>query len=369
MAGSLFGFGPAGRTILTGNSLGLADYVAPAPPNALATTLLTGALTYSQNFLSGPPPFAPSLLSSALTNPSPNSFVWAYVRKRFTQFLVNLTLTDQQLEAGKMSQAKVRASLNRHYWGLSSETANSLLIGSWAKHTRIRPPRDIDILFLLPNSIFWNYEMRVGNRQSQLLSEVKDALLSIYPNTKLRQDGQVVIVPFDKMPIEISIGFRCSNNSIMVCNTNNGGSYITSTAEAEVADINAWDVLFKGNVRALIRMMKTWQREKNVALKSFVLERLAVEFMKEWSYHNNDVFYYDWMVRDFFAYLLRRGGGLVVMPVTGEIVPLGDDWMSPATTAYRYAMQACEYERDSYESLAGEEWQKIFGSAVPQFVS
>ena len=33
-------------------------------------------------------------------------------------------------------------------------------------------------------------------------------------------------------------------------------------------------------------------------------------------------------------------------------------------TAYRYAARACDYERDNYQALAGDDWQQIFGSAV-----
>jgi hypothetical protein len=33
------------------------------------------------------------------------------------------------------------------------------------------------------------------------------------------------------------------------------------------------------------------------------------------------------------------------------------------------AIDACEYERDNYEALAGAEWQKILGAAVPVTVS
>jgi len=46
--------------------------------------------------------------------------------------------------------------------------------------------------------------------------------------------------------------------------------------------------------------------ERNVPLKSFQLERLAVEFLTTCSYSLADIFYYYWMVRHFFAYLIGR---------------------------------------------------------------
>jgi len=41
---------------------------------------------------------------------------------------------------------------------------------------RSRPPRDVDALFLLPDDVYFRFQQRSGNRQSQLLQEVKDAL-------------------------------------------------------------------------------------------------------------------------------------------------------------------------------------------------
>jgi tRNA nucleotidyltransferase (CCA-adding enzyme) len=82
---------------------------------------------------------------------SPLPYRWFYVRRRFNQLLANLTITDTQRKDGQISQARIRDCLNRRYWGYGSETTNSMLIGSWGKDTRNRPPRDIDVLFLLPS--------------------------------------------------------------------------------------------------------------------------------------------------------------------------------------------------------------------------
>ena len=148
-----------------------------------------------------------------------------------------------------------------------------------------------------------------------------------------------------------------------------GGCYKTSTVEAEARDLAASDAANNGNTCALIRIMKQWQREKNVPLKSFQLERLAVEFMNGWPYRQNSLFWYDWMVRDFFAYLIGLAYGCLYMPGTGERIALGADWLSRAQTAYSRAVNACDYERNNYETLAGKEWQEILGSAIPLKVS
>ena len=112
-------------------------------------------------------------------------------------------------------------------------------------------------------------------------------------------------------------------------------------------------------------MLTQWQREQNVPLKSFVLERLALHFLAQWSYSYHDVFWYDWMIRDFFAWLLRCVNYTLTMPVTGEFVQLGNEWQARAQRAHANAVSACEHEHGNFGALAGEDWQKIFGPEIP----
>jgi Second Messenger Oligonucleotide or Dinucleotide Synthetase domain len=294
---------------------------------------------------------------------------WIFVRPRFKAFLDNLAITSAQREDGETKQAGVRACLNRHFYGYSSDTANSLLIGSWGKTTRVRPSRDVDILFLLPDAVYWRYQQRSGNRQSDLLQEVKNVLLVTYPQTSMRGDGQVILIPFNQTPVEVAPGFRCTDGNILVCDTNDGGSYKVSTAQAEESALSASDAHCVGNTRALARMLKQWQREHNVPLKSFQLERLAIEFLANWPNNQRDHFWYDWMVRDFFAFLIGRSNKFIYMPGTGEAVWLGGEWLFKAQSAYRHSLTACDYEYDNHEALAGREWQSIFGNSIPSRTS
>ena len=63
--------------------------------------------------------------------------------------------------------------------------------------------------------------------------------------------------------------------------------------------------------------------------------------------------------------MITSANGWFSMPVTGELIFLGDEWLSKAQSAYERALKACDYERDNYGALAGDEWQKIFGTEIP----
>jgi hypothetical protein len=102
--------------------------------------------------------------------------------------LSNLAVSDKNREAGLKKFNNVVASLNRRYYDHNSETLNGIVIGSWGKKTQIAPPRDVDVLFLLPDDVYFRFQQRSGNRQSQLLQQVKDALFVTNSRTIMRAD-------------------------------------------------------------------------------------------------------------------------------------------------------------------------------------
>jgi hypothetical protein len=190
-----------------------------------------------------------------------------------------------------------------------------------------------------------------------------------YPRTDIRGDGQVVVVAVDGVTIEIVPAFLLTDGRYWICDTNNDGRYKLADPAAELQALETANGAFNGNARQLTRLLKKWQIENQVAIKAFQLERLALDFLKGWLHNTRDRFWYDWMMRDFFLYMIGRANGLVQMPGTGEWISLGDDWLGAAKTAYRNTLSACAFEQANLEVLAGENWQEIFGSAAPARVS
>lgn len=283
---------------------------------------------------------------------------------RFTRFLNNLEPTSQQYEDAKTKYDGVASKLHATYYpGTRFDGSTRKLIGAYGKGTAVRPPRDVDILFLMPATSYQTYNQRSGNKQSQLLQDVRAVLLEKYPSTEIRGDGQVVVVPFQNgHSVEVVPAWRTSTGRFIVPNTHDGGSWLVVDQDAEIAQIDQSDKASAGNTRRLIKMLKAWQRECNVPIKTLVLELRAVNFLKNWKYRDKGATYYDWMVRDFFEQLIEYAGGTCKMPGTDEKIHYGKDWLSRAETALARARKACDYEARSDERRAAEEWQKIFGS-------
>ncbi|MFC4275326.1 SMODS domain-containing nucleotidyltransferase [Achromobacter aloeverae] len=294
---------------------------------------------------------------------------WPFVVRRFKKFLENIMLTDAQVTDGMTKFKGVVACLNAAYYGTNSETDNAFYIGSWAKKTRIRPPRDVDLYFVLPVEVYHRFETYSGNKQSALLQEVKAKLLASYPTSNIKGDGPVVLAGFWTFNVEVVPAFPLTEDrAYWVPSTKNGGSYLKTKPLHEVDAIEAADQRNNSNVRRLVRMLKCWQANCSVPLRSFYLELLATEFIDQWAYKSMSYFYYDWMCRDFFAWLISKANSYVLAPGTFEIMWIGDSWKSQAETASMRAHKACEYEKTNKEGEAGDEWQKIFGADVPKWV-
>lgn len=297
-----------------------------------------------------------------------NSPMWIAVRQRFEQFHRNLLLTPLQRQDGITKRNGVVNCLNRNYNDSTSETDNSFFIGSWGKDTATRPPRDVDAYFVLPVEVYHRFQPYLWNRQSALLQEVKDVLAGTYPDTDMRGDGQVIVVHFESYNVEVVPAFLLQNGQYWICNTHDGGSYKLTDPWAEVRYIEAVDLANNHNLRPVIRMLKAWQANCSVQIKSFQIELLAADFLGKSPWRLNSFFYFDWIMRDFFAYFYHRANSYVVVPGTREMIYLGNEWQSRTETAYYRAEKACRYEKDNLIEAAGEEWQKIFGQHIPRIV-
>ncbi|ELP66234.1 SMODS domain-containing nucleotidyltransferase [Streptomyces turgidiscabies] len=283
---------------------------------------------------------------------------------RFDRFLDKIRVTTTDLNDANTKVAGVAGKLHSHYYGTAYDGSTKLLIGSYGKQTQVRPPRDVDILFLMPYSEYARYNSYIGNGQSALLQAVKAVLQQRYPTTdKIRGDGQVVVVPFSGgHTVEVLPAWSASNDKFLIPNTHDGGSWKTVDHFAEFANIEASDTASGGDTRNLIKMMKVWQAYCTVPIKSLVLELRAVNFLASWEYRAKGSTYYDWMVRDFLGSLIEYANGQCKIPGIDEKCQYGDAWLSKAQTAYARARKACEYEASDMPYSATEEWQKIFGS-------
>jgi len=293
-----------------------------------------------------------------------NSSAGTGVGAKFDRFLRKIQLTEAQTADAISKHERIREALNEHYYGKSLISNTSQLIGSYGKRTAIRPPRDVDLLFVLPESVRSKYTIFDSNIQSRILQEVKTVLQRRFPLTKMSADGPVIYIPFTEssFTVELVPAFRIYSGRFEVCYTKDGGSWGTTYPDEEANQLTASNQKTNGNTIRLIKMMKKWQYYCNVELDSFAIELLCQEFLQTYQYADKSSVYYDWMVRDFLKHILNKFFNSVSKPgfLLSEL-DIGDEWKSKARSALQRVEKAISLE-EKYPYLATEEWQKVFGS-------
>lgn len=292
--------------------------------------------------------------------------MWAHVNRHFELFLGELELRiSERLDAAGKADRIARTLFAKYYPNQAFDASTYVKVGSYGKGTATRPRTDLDMLFVLPRDVYMRIEGLAGNKQSQLLQEVRRALLVTFPTTDVSADGQAVVAPFQTYNVDIVPAFRLITGELagkyLIADTTGGGRWRLSDPVAEYNWLRQVDMASAGKATHLIKMLKAWKRESNVEIKSVCLEVLASVFVSQWQYRDQTIFYYDWMIRDFFAFMLSYMNGRVRPAGITEWIPLGNAWAMKCRSAYNRALKACDYEYvdDGFE--ASSEWQKIFG--------
>lgn len=287
--------------------------------------------------------------------------------ERFRRLLLDLALDATQRASGLRAHRTVRAILQSHYYGHLTITDHSRLIGAWAKGTEVRPPRSVDLLFALPKALR-ERDWASRSRESaalQILADVEHVLTASGRDTRVSADGLAIAVFVDGETVEIRPAFALAGGRYQVCHARGEGGFYTSDPGLEEASLRQCDTRSHGNARDLIRMMKCWQGYRNVPITSFALELLAIEFLVSWVRAGDPANFYDWMIRDFFAFLGGQAGRSLPIPGSDRTLDIGTPWLTAARMAHVHAAKACECESEGLNADAWWEWEKIFGERVP----
>ena len=281
--------------------------------------------------------------------------------KNFEKFIEKIELTDNQIEDGENKADNICKTLHKHYYDSAYDGSTKLIIGSFGKNTAIRPPSDVDVIFELPPSEKERYDNRSGNGQSQLLQYVKEILIKSYSLTNIKGDGPVVVVDFDTYKIEVNPSFK-EIYGYDVPITKDGGKWERIHPIKEKEEIDKSDERSNGNTKNLIKMIKRWKSWWDVPLKSFHIELLVTDFLKENEHYNGDFSWYPFILNDFFEFLLNSKNKIRLIPGTTKLINYGDEWESKAKIAKKCSLNAiiADTKEESVECL-----QYIFGYLFP----
>lgn len=288
------------------------------------------------------------------------------VSVKFRNFCDNVRISETKIETIAYRYKRITKQLNKSYWDTESETAHSLYVGSFGRDTEIHTS-DIDMLFQLPFSVYKRINGYMGNGQSALLAEVRDHVMDTYRTTHIRGDGQVVVVNFDDgISFEIVPSFLNTDGTYTYPDSNSGGKWRTTDPKSEITEIRTINDECNGNLKRLCRMARVWKDEWNVPMSGILLDTLAYQFMKQWTYRNESYLYYDLMIRDFFDYLKNQASDKLFWHAPGSsryVYKIGD-FQYKALRSYNIATQAVIHEANNESYSANYLWRQIFGSKI-----
>jgi hypothetical protein len=170
-----------------------------------------------------------------------------------------------------------------------------------------------------------------------------------------------ILPPVGEAAVRLVPAFACRRGGFLAAPPGSGWRHLDPLGE--MAALRRADRLSHGKATHLILMLKAWRRQRGVALSSLALEILVTEFVALWTYQRRSLFFYDWMVRDFFFWLGHQGRRELRLPGGHEVLALGDGWLADAHEAHAAAEAGCAAERESRGVEAARVWREMFGPA------
>lgn len=284
-------------------------------------------------------------------------------KDEFPKFLDNLVLKKE--EEMLITFRGVVKKLNQIYWKSDSEKEHAHQVGSYGRSTSIDGSSDLDMLFVLPNELFKQYDEHEGSGQSALLQDVRKALLDKYPDSDIKADGQVVVFNHSNYVIEIVPCFLQSDGTYKHADTNDGGSWGVTDPNAEIKAIDDLDSTSGNILRCLCKMMRAWKNKNGVPIGGFLIDTLAFNFITEKKeFHNIGYEMYSKLCRDFFDFLATQKDDQEywLAPGSNKRVYKNRNFTAKAKKAKNRCDDAIN--KDGNESVRLL-WKRVFGRQFP----
>lgn len=277
----------------------------------------------------------------------------------FKQFLSNLAVDNAQAISDRYGE--ITCALNKKFRDTESKTANTLQVGSYGRHTAIKGISDLDMLYIMPKGDWDNYK---DGGQSKLLSDTAAAIRARYPKTTVKVDRLVVQAIYSNFRVEAQPVFEQDDGSFKYPDTYNGGSWKITKPREEIQAMSEFDTQKNKNLRRLCKMARAWKNKHGVGIGGLLIDTLAHNFLKSTSdYDDKSYLYYDYMSRDFFAYLkeLPKQDYFAALG-SGQRVKVKKNFQRKAKKAHELCLKAIDAEGNENQN---DKWRAVYGRLFP----
>lgn len=170
---------------------------------------------------------------------------------------------------------------------------STFLTGSYARHTIIRPPKDVDFFVVLDNQSYQDEELEDLITARKLLDKLEDVLGKIAEDKGLtikRHRHSITIIYDENFSIDVIPAFETSDEKAYLIPDDKTGKYLISNPKIHfevVNDLNKKTEKISGvkRFKRIVRIIKSMKRDifngGKLKLRSFHLELVAVEIFND----------------------------------------------------------------------------------------
>ena len=295
------------------------------------------------------------------------------VDEAFRKFKCRLELNDKE-----QANASARQNEVRDYLDTKFSIDNSFLTGSYKRHTKTKPLKDIDIFFVLKDS---ERHYR-GTAPSVVIKDFYDALVEKYGKDAVRKQSRSVNVDFGVVvDADDNTDYRVLSVDVVPAFTKGDdyeipdtdtGDWIKTNPKIHADKATAAHQAFSNEWKGLVRMVKYWNNNpKHGADKpvkpSFLIEVMALECL-----HGGWQGRFDYEIQGLFSTLADRI--FDTWPDPAGMGPAISNCMDNARkqrarellmAASREASLAINQARQGRNGEALKAWRALFGPKFP----
>jgi predicted nucleotidyltransferase len=290
----------------------------------------------------------------------------------FRKFKSRLELNDREQKNASARQTEVRDFLVTKF-GIE----RSFLTGSYARYTKTKPLKDIDIFFVLKES----EKPYRSKAPSVVIGDFYDALVEKYGKSAVRKQSRSVNVDFgvvidaedntDYRVVSVDVVPAFASGDDYEIPDTDTGKWIKTNPEIHARKATAAHQAFSNEWKGLVRMVKYWNNHPRHGEKpvkpSFLIEVMALQCLYgDWQGR------FDYEIQGFFSTLADRV--LDTWPDPAGLGPPISDGMDAARkqrsrellmAASRDATVAIDHARRGRNGEALKAWRALFGPKFP----
>jgi len=292
----------------------------------------------------------------------------------FRKFKSRLELNDREQKNASNRHIEVREHIRARF-AINCD----FLTGSYARHTKTKPLKDIDIFFMLAESERKKYRDKAPG---VVLDDFHSALVDKYGKDAVRKQGRSVNVDFgvvvdsddntDYRVLSVDVVPAFADGANYEIPNTNTGEWMKTSPEIHAQEARDAHQAYSSEWKGLVRMAKYWNNNPKHGKDKPVKPSFLIEVMAMQCLHGGWQGRFDYEIQGFFSALADRIEDEWPDPAgLGSPVSDGMDAQRKARakellqSASREASNSINLARKGQSGEALKAWRQLFGPKFP----